>query len=51
MLEIGRPDLDWVDLARGMGVDGVRVQTAEEFCRALQQGIAAEGPYLIEVVL
>ncbi|MDH3713954.1 MAG: acetolactate synthase large subunit, partial [Gammaproteobacteria bacterium] len=51
MLEIGRPDLDWVALARGMGVDGRRVHTAEEFCRALQSGIAAEGPHLIEVIL
>jgi len=51
MLEIGRPDLDWVAMARGMGVDAARVHSAEEFCRAVRNGIAVEGPYLIEVVL
>ena len=51
MLEIGRPDLDWVALAGGMGVDGVRVQTAEGFARAMRAATAAEGPYLIEAVL
>ena len=51
MLEISRPDLDWVALARGMGVDGVRVGTAEEFSRAMRDATAAEGPQLIEAVL
>ncbi len=51
MLEIGRPDLDWVALARGMGVDGVRVADANAFCRAFAAGLAIEGPYLIEAVL
>ena len=51
MLEIGRPDLDWLALARGMGVDGMRAQTAEEFARAMQAAASAEGPFLIEVVL
>ncbi len=51
MLEIGRPDLDWVAIARGMGVEAERAATADEFCRALARGIAAEGPYLIEAVL
>ena len=31
MLDIGRPDLDWVALARGMGVPATRATTAEEF--------------------
>ena len=31
MLDIGRPDLDWVSLARGMGVPASRATTAEEF--------------------
>ena len=51
MLEIGRPDLDWVSLARGMGVEAGRATTAEEFCRQLAAGLRVQGPYLIEVVL
>ena len=51
MLEIGRPDLDWVGMARSMGVEGERARTAEEFCRAMRNGLAEQGPYLIEAVL
>jgi acetolactate synthase-1/2/3 large subunit len=51
MFEIGRPDLDWVHLARGMGVSGTRVTTLDAFGKALQAGFEAEGPTLIEVPL
>ena len=51
MLDIGRPDLDWVALARGMGVPASRATTAEEFAKQLAAGLAAPGPYLIEAVL
>jgi acetolactate synthase I/II/III large subunit len=51
MLDLGRPDLDWVGLARSMGVPGARVETMEEFNRRFADGIATPGPYLVEVVL
>jgi acetolactate synthase I/II/III large subunit len=51
MFEIGRPDLDWVSLAKGMGVPGVRVTSLEDFARALGEGFESEGPSLIEVPL
>ena len=51
MLEIGRPDLDWVSMARGMGVPASRATTAEEFNKQFAAGLAAAGPYLIEAVL
>jgi acetolactate synthase-1/2/3 large subunit len=51
MLELRRPDLDFVGLARGMGVPGEQAGTAPAFARALQRGLDAEGPYLIEVLL
>jgi acetolactate synthase-1/2/3 large subunit len=51
MFEIGRPDLDWVSLAKGMGVPGVRVTSQEDFAKALQEGFESEGPSLIEVPL
>lgn len=51
MFEIGRPDLNWVQLAKGMGVPGTRVNTLDEFAKALRDGFAAEGPTMIEVPL
>jgi acetolactate synthase I/II/III large subunit len=51
MLDIGHPDLDWVGLARAMGVPGARVTTMEEFNDRFAEGIATPGPYLVEVVL
>jgi acetolactate synthase-1/2/3 large subunit len=51
MFEIGRPDLDWVQLAKGMGVPGTRVTSLAEFAKALRNGLESEGPTLIEVPL
>jgi acetolactate synthase I/II/III large subunit len=51
MFEIGRPDLDWVHLAKGMGVSAVRVSSLAEFAGALRNGFESDGPMLIEVPL
>jgi len=51
MFEIGRPDLDWTMLAKGMGVPGIRVTSLDAFGKALQAGLEGEGPMLIEVPL
>ncbi len=51
MLDLSRPDLDFVALARGMGVPGRRVTTMDEFNRALADGLAVEGPYLVEAMV
>jgi thiamine pyrophosphate-dependent acetolactate synthase large subunit-like protein len=51
MLTIDRPNLDWVSLARGHGVEGGRATTLEELARELQRGFAHRGPYLVELVL
>ena len=51
MMELDRPALDWVALARGMGVEAGRATTAEEFDRQLEAGLRSEGPYLIDLVL
>jgi acetolactate synthase-1/2/3 large subunit len=50
MLNIASPALDWVALARGMGVAGVRVDTAEALDAALARAVATPGPHLIEAV-
>ncbi|HYM33144.1 MAG TPA: acetolactate synthase large subunit [Candidatus Cybelea sp.] len=49
MLDIDRPGLDWVLLAKSMGVDAVRVATADDFGKALGGAIRERGPRLIEV--
>ncbi len=51
MLEIGRPDLDWVGLARGMGVPAARAETLEELGRHVAAGLASGGPSLVEVMV
>jgi acetolactate synthase-1/2/3 large subunit len=51
MLDIGRPDLDWVSLARGMGVTAARAEDCETLAAQLQRSLAERGPYLIEVAL
>jgi acetolactate synthase I/II/III large subunit len=51
MLSLGNPDLDWVSLAKGMGVGGRRVETVDDLVRAFRAGIAVTGPFLIEAVL
>jgi acetolactate synthase-1/2/3 large subunit len=51
LLEIGRPDLDWSFLAKGMGVPATRVASLNEFSLALREGFENEGPRLIEVGL
>ncbi|MGP9810397.1 acetolactate synthase large subunit [Rhodopseudomonas sp. NSM] len=49
MLSLDRPNLDWVSLARGMGVPARAVTSADELNKALDAGIAGSGPNLIEV--
>ena len=49
MLKIDRPTLDWVALAKGMGVPGRSVTTADEFVKALAEAMPEKGPRLIEV--
>jgi acetolactate synthase-1/2/3 large subunit len=51
MFEIGHPDLDWVSLAKGMGVPAVRATSLDIFVKALKKGFESDGPSLIEVPL
>ena len=51
MLSLDRPTLGWVEIATGMGVEAERVDSAETLCRAIDRGLAVQGPYLIEVFL
>jgi acetolactate synthase-1/2/3 large subunit len=51
MLNIDNPTLDWVSLAKGMGVPGRSVTTADAFNDALAEAVRTQGPRLIEVVM
>ena len=51
MMELERPALDWVGLARSMGVEARRAKTLEELERHFAAGVRSEGPYLIDLVL
>ena len=48
---IGHLDLDWVGLARSMGVPGAKVTDMEAFNHRFAEGVATPGPFLVEVVL
>jgi acetolactate synthase-1/2/3 large subunit len=49
--DLSRPPLDFVSLARGMGVDATRVETADELVSALAHGLSTPGPYLIDAII
>ncbi len=51
MLDIDRPDLDWVSMAQGMGVPATRVNDCAGLTAQIQRGLSTEGPTLIEAVL
>ena len=46
-----RPALGFVDLARGMGVAGTRVETADAIGAAVAAGFASGKPTLIEIAI
>jgi acetolactate synthase-1/2/3 large subunit len=50
-LDLAGPDLDFVQLASGLGVPAERADTAEQLLAALERGAAERGPRLIEVVV
>ncbi len=51
MLDIGNPDLDWVKLANGMGVEAARVHTLEDCADLMRQSFSQPGPFVVELVI
>ena len=47
MLDLGRPDIDWVRIAEGFGVPAARAGTMEAFNDLFAQSCARKGPFLI----
>jgi acetolactate synthase-1/2/3 large subunit len=48
MLDIARPEIDFVALATGMGVPAARVDGTSGLVRELGRALSTRGPYLIE---
>ncbi|CAE6824001.1 MAG: acetolactate synthase large subunit [Paraburkholderia sp.] len=51
MIDIDRPRIDWLAMAKSMGVPAVSVDTAEAFHKAMADSVNESGPCLIEVRL
>jgi acetolactate synthase-1/2/3 large subunit len=51
MLDLKNPAINWSQMAEGMGVPAVRVDTAEAFDQALKDALATKGPRLIEALI
>jgi acetolactate synthase I/II/III large subunit len=49
MLDLGNPDLDFVAMAKGMGVEGSKASTLEDCAALMQQSFKRTGPFLIEL--
>ncbi|WP_204318670.1 acetolactate synthase large subunit [Pseudooceanicola aestuarii] len=51
MLDIGRPNIGFAEMAESMGVTGIRVEDVAGFALALEEALDRDGPSLIEAVL
>ena len=51
MMDLGNPELDWVRLASGMGVEAARVETLDAFADLFEQANGRAGPFLIELCI
>ncbi len=51
MLTIGNPSIDWVHMAKSMGVEASRATDCAGLAKAIDAGLKSKGPYLIEVAV
>jgi acetolactate synthase-1/2/3 large subunit len=51
LLDLGDPNIDWVSLARGLGVEAVRCETGEAFEAAFASAMNQRGPRFIEAAI
>ncbi len=50
-MDLTGPEFDFVHLAAGMGVEGVRVEKADDIAPSLAKAVAANRPYLVEIAI
>ncbi|HEX7885567.1 MAG TPA: acetolactate synthase large subunit [Phenylobacterium sp.] len=48
LLDLGEPNIDWVPLAKGLGLPAVSCSSAEDFDKAFAGAMAQRGPMFIE---
>ncbi|HKN97080.1 MAG TPA: thiamine pyrophosphate-dependent enzyme, partial [Pseudonocardiaceae bacterium] len=51
LLDLSRPDLDFVSMATGMGVPASRATTGDELAAQFEKALVEPGPHLIEAVV
>ncbi|MBI3369552.1 MAG: hypothetical protein HY021_14220, partial [Burkholderiales bacterium] len=51
MLDLGNPDLDWVKLANGLGVEAARATTLDALADLMRRSFRQAGPFLIELMV
>ncbi len=51
LLDLSRPDMDFVKIAEGLGVPATRATTAEELAEQFQRALAEPGPHLIDAIV
>jgi acetolactate synthase-1/2/3 large subunit len=51
MLDLGDPNLDWVKLANGMGVEAAQALTLEHLADLMKMSFRQQAPFLIELMI
>ncbi len=51
MLTLDRPNVDWLHIANGYGVEAGRATNLDELAVQFQRGLDRHGPYLVELVM
>ena len=51
LVDLDRPDIDWVKIAEGMGVPAVAVNNVEGLAREFRNALSEPGPHLIEMLI
>jgi acetolactate synthase-1/2/3 large subunit len=51
MMDLGNPDIGWVQLANGMGVEAAQADTLDRCADLMAQSFARPGPFLIELLI
>ena len=51
MLDLHNPEMNWMQIASGLGVEASRATTAEEFAAQYESAMKQRGPRLIEVMI
>ncbi len=51
MMDLSNPDIGWVQIANGMGVEGAQADTLDRCADLMAQSFARPGPFLIELLI